>query len=59
MYQLAQDEVEDEVNDEVDDEAEEEDLDLDLDLDLHSFDDPNVQQQLDLLHIVIQDMYQS
>ena len=45
--------------DEVEDEAEDEDLDLDLDQDLHSFNDPNVQQQLDLLNTVIQDMYQS
>src|SRR5437667_4723285 len=55
----AEDEVEDEAEDEVEDETEDEDLDLDLDQDLHSFDDPNVQQQLDLLDIIIQDMYQS
>jgi hypothetical protein len=41
------------------DEAEDEDLDLDLDRDLHSFDNPNVQKQLDLLDAIIQDMYQS
>src|SRR6266513_1594077 len=60
LHQPAQDEVDDEAEDEVDNEAEEdEDLDLDLDQDLHSFDDPNVQQQLNLLDIIIQDMYQS
>src|SRR5436190_19140286 len=44
-YQLAQDEDQDADQDE--------DLDLDLDQDLHSFDDPNVQQQLDLLDLII------
>ncbi len=51
MHQPAQDKVEDEAEDKY--------LDLGLDQDLHSFDDPNVQQQLDLLNTVIQDMYQS
>ena len=51
--------VQDEDKDKAEDEAEDEDLDLDLDQDLHSFNDPNVQQQLDLLNTVIQDMYQS
>ena len=41
------------------DDAEDEDLDLDLDQVLHSFNDPNIQQQLNLLNAVIQDMYQS
>jgi hypothetical protein len=67
LYQPAQDEVEDEAEDEVEDEVEDEtevededeDLDLDLDQDVHSFDNPNVQQQLNLLNAVIQDMYQS
>src|SRR5204863_6478384 len=56
-----EDEDEDEIKDKVKDEAEDEDedLDIDLDQDLHSFNDPNVQQQLDLLNAVIQDMYQS
>ena len=56
-----EDEVEDKTEDEVKDEIEDEDedLDLDLDQDVHSFDDPNVQQQLNLLNAVIQDMYQS
>jgi len=50
-YQLAQDKDQDEDQDE--------DLDLDLDQDLYSFNDPNVQQQLDLLNLIIQDLYQS
>ncbi len=55
MHQLAQEEV----NNKVNDEDKDKDLDLDLDQDLHSFNDPNIQQQLDLLNTVIQDMYQS
>jgi hypothetical protein len=48
LHQLAQDESQDEDQDE--------DLDLDLDQDLHSFNDPNVQQQLNLLNTIIEDM---
>ena len=40
-------------------EDEDEDVDLDLDQDVHGFNDPNVQQQLDLLDVIIQDLYQS
>ena len=38
------------------DDAEDEDLDLDLDQDHHSFNDPNVQHQLNLLNTIIEDM---
>jgi len=40
-------------------EDKDEDVDLDLDQDVHGFNDPNVQQQLDLLDVIIQDLYQS
>ena len=36
-----------------------EDFGLDLDQDLNSFNDPNIQHQLNLLNVVIKDIYQS
>src|SRR6266480_31357 len=41
------------------DNALDEDFGLDLDQDLNSFNDPNIQHQLNLLNTVIKDMYQS
>ncbi len=55
LHESAQDDTEDDTEDDTQDE----DLDLDLDQDPHSFNDPNVQQQLDLLNKVIQDLNQS
>ena len=52
LHELAQDDT----NNDTDNNTRDEDLDLDLDQDLHSFDDPNVQQQLNLLNIIIEDM---
>ena len=58
-HKPAPEEALEEALEEAEEEAQDEDLDLDLDQDLHSFDDPNVQRQLNLLDTIIQDMYQS
>ena len=57
--QRPHEEAQDDDQDDDQDDNQDDDLDLDLDQDLHSFDNPNVQQQLDLLDTIIQDMYQS
>jgi len=55
----ALDDASDDALDDALDDTEDEDLSLDLDQDLNSFNDPNVQHQLNLLNAVIKDMYQS
>ena len=63
LHEPAQDDgLDDGLDDTLDDaldDTQDEDLNLGLGQDLNSFDDPNVQHQLNLLNAVIEDMYQS